>query len=100
QRKLDVGEDVALVLLRDETNWKPDAAEARHGRSDEQQEYCEGGLADQEATPVEIPAHHPLEDAVDAPEERPERAAHLAPRPQEERRDRRAQRERVEGRDE
>src|SRR5207237_9677451 len=100
QRKLDVGVDVALVLLRDETTWKPDAEKARHGRRAEQQEYCEGGLADQDATPLEIPTHHPLEDAVEATEEPPERAAHLAPGPQEQRRERRAQRERVERRDE
>src|SRR5207249_11384011 len=90
----------ALVLLRDETTWQPDAEEARHGRRGEQQEYREGGLADQEATPVKIPAHHPLEDAVEPTEEPPERAAHLAPRPQEQRRERLAQRKGVEGRDE
>src|SRR5262249_54713130 len=64
-RKLDVGKYVALVLLRDETGWKPDGEEARHGRRGEQQEYCEGSLADQEATPVEISAHHPLEGAIE-----------------------------------
>src|SRR2546422_8673761 len=90
---------VALVLLRDETTWKPEADEARHGRRAEQQEQREGGLADQVATPVEIPAHHPLEDAVEATEEQPERAARLALRPQEQRRERRAQRERAAGRD-
>src|SRR5262249_17888332 len=99
QRKLDVGEDIALVLLRDEATWKPEADQARHGRRDEQQEDREGGLADQEATAVEIPAHHPPENAVEATEEPPERAADLAPRPQQQRRERRAQRERVEGRD-
>src|SRR5206468_3664923 len=86
-------------LLRDETTRKPDADEARRGRRDEQQEYREGGLADQDPTPVEIPAHHPFEDAVEATEEPSERAAHLALGPQEQCRERGAQRERVEGRD-
>src|SRR5438093_3461941 len=92
--ELRVDVEVSLVLLRDETTRKPDADEARRGRRDEQQEDREGGLADQEATPVQIPAHHPLEDAVEPTEEQPERAAHLAPRPQEQRRERGAQRER------
>src|SRR5215471_9004218 len=54
-RELDVGEDVALVLLRNETAGKPKAEEARYGRRREQQEDREGGLADQETTAVQIP---------------------------------------------
>src|SRR5205823_4641424 len=68
QRKLDVGIDVALVLLGHEPTWKPKTDETRYGRGGEQQEYREGGLADQEATAVEISAHYPLEDAVEATE--------------------------------
>src|SRR2546428_12090933 len=52
KRELRVNVEVALVLLGDETTWKPDADEARHGRHDEQEEDREGGLADQEVTPV------------------------------------------------
>src|SRR5206468_8564334 len=92
-------QDGAQVPPRDETTGKPDAEESLHVRRGEQQEYREGGLADQEATPLEIPTHHPREGAVEATEEPPERAAHLALRPKEQRRERRAQGERVEGRD-
>src|SRR5262249_55554894 len=78
QRKLDVGIDVALVLLGHETTGKPEADKTGHPRRGEQQEYREGGLADQDTAPIEIPGHHPLEGAVEAAEEPPERAAHFA----------------------
>src|SRR5215813_5449742 len=57
ERKLDVGEDVALVLFLDENTRETKADDARHRGGGEQQEYREGGLADQEATAVHVPAH-------------------------------------------